>query len=225
MSGRPNHNLGKRQGQFQPAGGQRITGDSMKILPEIKGKFDLLLTDPPYAITTAYAAFGQKKVEKRWSDTSIMETWFRCLLDLIKPLMNDTAVFVFFAGAPAVATWFPVLYEQSAFLQLATWDKGRIGPGCPLRNQCEYILVGGAAKGTEVYRRDACQPNIFRCPMVPLAVRKHPAGKPYELIRELVDFFCPPGGRVLDPFCGSNVVGRVCEELGREWVCIDWHEE
>lgn len=33
--------------------------------------------------------------------------------------------------------------------------------------------------------------------------------------------YCPPGGVVLDPFCGSGTVGAVAKKHGRDFIGID----
>lgn len=38
-------------------------------------------------------------------------------------------------------------------------------------------------------------------------------------------WFCPPGGRVLDPFAGGSVRGIVASKLGRRYIGIDLREE
>lgn len=53
------------------------------------------------------------------------------------------------------------------------------------------------------------------------SVNPHPARFPEELPRLFVEFLTDPGDLVIDPFAGSNVVGRVAEILGRRWVSID----
>lgn len=51
--------------------------------------------------------------------------------------------------------------------------------------------------------------------------RLHPHKKPYSLIHRLVMNHCAPGGSVLDPFCGTGVVGEVCHATGRDFMGID----
>ena len=48
-----------------------------------------------------------------------------------------------------------------------------------------------------------------------------PTQKPREVIRRLIENSTQPGDLVLDPFCGSGVVGSVAQELGRRAVLID----
>jgi site-specific DNA-methyltransferase (cytosine-N4-specific) len=40
-----------------------------------------------------------------------------------------------------------------------------------------------------------------------------------------VKFLTEPGQTVLDPFAGSNVVGRVAEDLGRRWIAVEERRE
>lgn len=57
----------------------------------------------------------------------------------------------------------------------------------------------------------------------------HGAGIPKALCDRLVRYLCPPGGRVLDPFCGTSTVGQSTIESGRDFVGIDldpqWREQ
>lgn len=49
----------------------------------------------------------------------------------------------------------------------------------------------------------------------------HPHQKPFSLVEKLVLLHTPPCGTVLDPFCGSQVVKRVCDKHGFRSLSID----
>jgi site-specific DNA-methyltransferase (adenine-specific)/site-specific DNA-methyltransferase (cytosine-N4-specific) len=49
----------------------------------------------------------------------------------------------------------------------------------------------------------------------------HPAPMPLDLARYLVSLSCPPGGLVLDPFCGSGTTIIAARERGRRGIGID----
>lgn len=49
----------------------------------------------------------------------------------------------------------------------------------------------------------------------------HPTQKPVEILRNLIEFSCPPGGTVLDPFMGSGSTGEATRELGRQFIGIE----
>ena len=52
----------------------------------------------------------------------------------------------------------------------------------------------------------------------------HPTPKPISLMAYLVKIYCPPGGKVLDPFCGSGGTGLGCLKEGRDFYGIDLEE-
>jgi DNA modification methylase len=51
--------------------------------------------------------------------------------------------------------------------------------------------------------------------------RLHPTQKPVSALRPLVDSFCPPGGIVLDPFCGSGSSLVAAAHSGCDWLGIE----
>ncbi len=53
----------------------------------------------------------------------------------------------------------------------------------------------------------------------------HPTVKPLELMRWLVRLITPPGGLVLDPFCGSGTTGVAAVLEGLNFVGIDLSED
>jgi site-specific DNA-methyltransferase (adenine-specific) len=46
----------------------------------------------------------------------------------------------------------------------------------------------------------------------------HPTVKPVELMKYLIKLITPPGGTVLDPFCGSGSTGMAAVELGHTFM-------
>lgn len=46
--------------------------------------------------------------------------------------------------------------------------------------------------------------------------------KPLALMRWLVRLACPPGGLVLDPFCGSGTTGAAAALEGRRFLGIEF---
>ncbi len=58
-----------------------------------------------------------------------------------------------------------------------------------------------------------------------LGLPRHGAVMPLKLARLLVEFFCPPGELVVDPFAGSFTTARAAEDSGRRWICGDKHLE
>jgi len=49
----------------------------------------------------------------------------------------------------------------------------------------------------------------------------HPARFPKPFVEYFIARLSTPGALVLDPFAGSNLVGKVAEEMGRRWIGIE----
>jgi len=49
--------------------------------------------------------------------------------------------------------------------------------------------------------------------------------KPLGIIRPLIEYSCPPGGIILDPFCGSGSTLVAAKEMGRRAIGMDIRED
>jgi DNA modification methylase len=50
---------------------------------------------------------------------------------------------------------------------------------------------------------------------------EHPAPFPYQIVTLPILQTSKEGDTVLDPFCGSGTVGRVCDDLNRRFIGYD----
>lgn len=51
--------------------------------------------------------------------------------------------------------------------------------------------------------------------------RLHPTQKPVAVLKPLIEAFCPAGGLVLDPFCGSGSTLAAARTAGRNWLGME----
>ena len=77
------------------------------------------------------------------------------------------------------------------------------------------------------YQKYFYQPKVSRAErhvgfdqdlMKGVSSNNHPTVKPVALMRYLIKLVTPPGGIVLDPFCGSGSTGMAAVELGYEFI-------
>jgi site-specific DNA-methyltransferase (adenine-specific) len=193
--------------------------DELKKIPD--NSIDLIVIDPPYS-TPVITAFGRKKV-KNYGDLSMQKGYFKVIKEEFKRILKEqSGVFIF-----CDYKYFPILFE--AFYdwqtsQLIIWDKMRIGMGSPFRRTYEMIYFlspdyGLHQQNGKTYR------DIMQCKPIHSSKRYHGAEKPVELIKELIDGFCPKDGIVLDCFCGSGSTCVASKILGRKYIGIDINEE
>lgn len=184
-------------------------GDCRVIVPTL-GRFDLLLTDPPYGTNCAISTENETIVGDE--DTSVRD-------ELLALLPNLPSI-VF--GSPKVRR--PLRYGT-----VLIWDKGELtGMGnleFPWKPTHEEIYISGQGFSSE--RRGGSVLNYHARPVWtkhPNALEGlHPTEKPLALIVHLLQR--APTGLVLDPFAGSGTTGRACKDLGRKCVLIEREEK
>jgi site-specific DNA-methyltransferase (adenine-specific) len=83
----------------------------------------------------------------------------------------------------------------------------------------EYADSGGASRFFPVFKYTAKAPTCER-PRLPDGTA-WPTVKPLDFVRWLCRLVCPPGGVVLDPFCGSGTTAEACIVEGFRCITID----
>lgn len=112
----------------------------------------------------------------------------------------------FGAGFPT-----PLKTRKVVFLQMCLCDERWIrlasaAPGC-VDWEC---AVGVHAAGPATHAARTVREN-----------RLHPTQKPVEILTPLITGFCPAGGLVLDPFCGSGSTLVAAQGVGRAFLGIE----
>ena len=67
--------------------------------------------------------------------------------------------------------------------------------------------------------------DILRFNAVKVSEREHPAQKPIELIKRLIEKSSKEGDIVIDIFAGSGSVMNACKELNRNYIMIEKEKE
>ena len=79
------------------------------------------------------------------------------------------------------------------------------------QNTATYNDIGGASRFFYCAKASPHERQGF----------KHPTIKPVKLMIHLVKLFCPPGGVVVDPHCGTGPTLEACLEVGLNYIGID----
>lgn len=204
-----------------PDGITLIHGDCREVLPQL-GKFDLVLTDPPYGIADSPIP-TQGRTGKR---TGSVNRWHPpSEWDFEFPLYGGPLV----VGASDVVFWFGHWRQREAACEAIDiplraeiiWAKDtHVGPPCPAAMQDERLWV---------FSRNGLKPRCFETtvwhePIIPTwAHRHHKNQKPVALMKRALRWL--PGETVLDPFCGSGTTLVAAKLLGRKATGIEIEEK
>nr|WP_230975833.1 DNA methyltransferase [Acetobacter garciniae] len=84
-------------------------------------------------------------------------------------------------------------------------------------HEAAYLLAKGDAK---LPRQPI--PDVIDMPYS--GNKMHPTQKPVAALLPLIHAFCPAGGLVIDPFCGSGSSLVAAQHLGRDWLGMELDE-
>jgi site-specific DNA-methyltransferase (adenine-specific) len=216
-------------------------GDCRKILPTL-GHVDVTITDPPYSEKTQ--ASVRSREMKPWdrsaggaASSRVIDLGFEPLTDALREL---AAVEI----ARLTRRWALVFsdaesdYLWRAALTAAGLDYVRTGAWIR-ENSAPQFSGDRPAAGFEAVT--ICHPRgrkrwngggkraVWSVPIVSNrghnGVRTHPAQKPDQLMRTLVDQFSEPGETILDPYAGSGSTLLAAAFLGRRAIGIERDEQ
>lgn len=177
-------------------------GDCRQIVP-LLGRFDLLLTDPPYGIgkdgqkRTTGGHGGRKAYDFLGWDQEKPAAW---VLQMLLEKADKQIIWGgnYFADAlPAEMKWL-------------VWDKGqRISQS---DGELAYTNIGGALRIATLNRVALMQDGA-----------DHPTQKPEWLMRWCIEQ-AGDVTTILDPFAGSGTTGRAAKDMGKRAVLIEMEE-
>ena len=195
------------------------------------GSADLILTDPPYAISrkTGFSSIGQHSVE-RFAMSMDFGKWDHAEIDLAKlsqamyrTLKKSGTAIVFYD------IWkFNYLAEAMKaagfkMLRLIIWEKTN---PVPLNSKRSYltnsreIAVLGVKEGKPIFHGEYDN-GVYRYPIPNNGKRFHPTQKPLQLFEELIAKHSNINGLVLDPFVGCGTTAMAALQKGRVFAGCD----
>ena len=181
-------------------------GDCMEVLPTL-GRFDAVITDPPYGIGWVHSGIGYLKNGKMLGTKHGGEK----VVGDDKPFdpspFLELADGLLFWGGNHFAGWLP---NSSGWI---VWDKG-IAPGLSF-SDFEIAWTNQPVKA-EMIRQQWCGFNREG----EKEARQHPTQKPIGVMKRCIERF-PKAQTILDPFMGSGTTGVACAQLGRKFTGIE----
>lgn len=188
-----------------------LHGDCISVLGGLAPvSVDFVLTDPPYLVR--YRSRDGKRVHN--DDNS---AWLQLPLAQIYRVLKPESYCVSFYGWNRVDR-FVTAWSAAGFrivAHLVFRERYRSG-GKLLRHshECGYLLAKGSVPAPTHLIADVIDWKYT-------GNRLHPTEKPVRSLQPLIDAFCPAGGLVLDPFCGSGSSLVAAQKLDRSYLGIE----
>jgi site-specific DNA-methyltransferase (adenine-specific) len=215
-------------------------GDCREVMPQL-GKFDLIVADPPYGDTSLD---WDKKV-RGWVDVAeqaASSMWvfgsFRFFMgmsrvgDFSRWNISQELVWEKQNGSGFHADRFKRVHEFVVHLYRGMWTDIYKEPVKTMDATARAVrrkkrpphtghIEAGAYEshdgGPRLMRSVIYEPNCHGYAI-------HPTQKPVGIVKPLIQYSLRPGGRVLDPFCGSGTTLEVSREMGAPSVGIEIDE-
>lgn len=198
---------------------ERIAGDCLVKMREMPDKsFDLILTDPPNAMTIKVSD-TKTKVQATLADFALMDSYFGAITDEFRRLIKPDGFVYMFCNGMSYCAFYANLYKRFRVVREIVWDKKRSFMGRTWRRQHELIVYAHDISGLPTG-----DGSILSVDAIKMDKRRHAAEKNPELLARIIrkhsegkeDF------RVLDPFAGSHSCGEACKEVGVSYTGIEY---
>ena len=209
--------------RIEVIGGQTlILGDCLDVMP-VLGRFDHVISDPPYE-ASLHAAKAHLSNLRKDAGPELKEINFAAI-DTIRPELVQVVSrlcdgwFIAFCTIEGVARWAdcinasPLKYKRGCIWVKPDCTPQLNGQGPAQGAECFVTAWGGkghakwnAGGKRGVYRHNVNQPDRHGA---------HPTEKPWRLFSELLTDFTNHGQTILDPFMGSGTTLVSCQKLGR----------
>ena len=195
------------------------------------GSVDLMLTDPPYAISrkTGFSSIGPKSVE-RFAVSMDFGEWDHAEINL-----NHLAKHAYRAlrkGGTAIIfydvwklTTLATALTDAGFVQLRLIEWVKTNP-VPLNSKRNYLtnsreIAVLAVKTSKPTFNSEYDNGRYHYPIPNNGARHHPTQKPLSLFNDLVKKHSTKGDRVVDPFVGSGTTAIASITNGRKFSGCD----
>lgn len=217
-------------------------GDCRDVVPTLRPAADIIIADPPYEETAqrwdrwqdGWVSTVRDSARAMWCFGSL-RMFDRRRLDFVEWTMSQDLVWSKPSGTGFVADRFVRCHELILHWYRGTWGEVYHNPPketVAIRHRSRIVQgVAGAVyegkigsggewvdDGTRLARSVIESRNMR-------GIGRHPNEKPVRVLAPLIEYGCPPGGLVLDPFGGSGATAEAARMLGRRSVIVEQNEQ
>lgn len=225
-----------------------LKGDTMKLLPQINHKFDMVFADPPYFLSNNGLSIQSGKIvsvnKGKWDKskgTDYINNFNRQWLSLVRENMKDDATIWISGTMHNIFSVGQILTELDfKILNIITWEKSNPPPNFSCRyftHSTEQIIWARKKEKVPHYYNyelmkqlngDKQMKDVWKLPAIApweKSCKKHPTQKPLSVLTRLILASTKPNAWILDPFTGSSTTGIASNLSNRRFLGIDEEEE
>lgn len=214
-------------------------GDNLNILNQWLTQHgpcaDLVYIDPPYAVGIDFKRDGEVAYSDRWEDLDAYLAFLDPRLQLLRELLKPTGsmyLHVDWRVAAPLRLLMEDIFGENCFLNQIAWCYG-LGGSSPRYWPRKHDTILWFSREPDGHYFEAEQipatsqrmkgqakkaPDYWDIPTINNMAKErvnYPTQKPEALLERIIRSSSPPGGVVLDAFCGSGTTLAVAQRLGR----------
>lgn len=201
-------------------------GDCLEVMKNMPNKsVDLVITDPPYEISTTGAGI-YKQVDKQYvKELNGMKDGFsEEVLDELCRVMKKINIYFFCSQKQIIPLLDYFAKEKKCNWNILSWHKTNPIPACGNKylTDTEFILFF-REKGVKVYGSFDTKRTWYATPLNQSDKKKykHPTVKPLSILENLVVNSSQKDEVALDCFMGSGSTGVACLNTNRNFIGIE----
>ena len=201
-------------------------GDCLEVMKDILDKsIDLVITDPPYEISTTGAGIYKQADKQYVKELSGMKDGFsKEVLDELCRVMKKINIYFFCSQKQIIPLLDYFVKEKKCNWNILSWHKTNPIPACGNKylTDTEFILFF-REKGVKVYGSFDTKRTWYATPLNQSDKKKygHPTVKPLSILENLVINSSQEDEIVLDCFMGSGSTGVACINTNRNFIGIE----
>lgn len=198
-------------------------GDCLELMKNIPDKsVDLIVTDPPYLITTSGAGIYKQNDTRYIKELNDMKDGFsKEVLDEICRVMKKINCYFFCSQKQIIPLLDYFIKGRGCNWNIISWHKSNPVPACGNKylTDTEFILFF-REKGVKIYGEFKTKFTYYVTPTNQKDKKKygHPTIKPVTIIQNFVLNSSKEGDVVLDPFLGSGTTALACITTNRHYI-------
>lgn len=204
--------------------------DCLEVMKNMEdNSVDLVITDPPYEISTSGAGIYKQKDKKYVKELNEMKDGFSDeILNELCRVMKKINIYIFCSQKQIIHLLDYFVTKRGCNYNIISWHKTNPIPACGNKylTDTEYVLFF-RERGVKVYGSFETKRTWYSTPLNQADKKKygHPTVKPQLILNNLVLNSSQENDIILDPFMGSGSTGEAAIKNNRDFIGIEINDE